>query len=185
MNKGTALTLMFGTILVGALVLSAGVRNRSLSEILKGETEPANATVASGEVGASGGVNAPAPTSTGSTSNTPFQNQASNAGATPGSGGTAAEKALVKDISKTLGWNASAWEDVIEKESGWNSAATNPTSGAYGIGQFLGSTKTEYRAYGSESPEAKKQIEAMAVYIQKRYGNPTAALAFHNTHNYY
>lgn len=53
MNKGTALTIGFGVILAGALLLASGVRNRSLGEVLAGET--AQAAGASGSGGNGGG----------------------------------------------------------------------------------------------------------------------------------
>jgi hypothetical protein len=107
---------------------------------------------------------------------------------TPIPGGTQAEKAEVLAISKTEGWGvdgALAWEHVIEDESGWNPTATNPTSGAFGIGQFLGATKTEYAPEGSESSNPVEQIKAMGDYIKNRYGNPLAALAHENTDHWY
>jgi Transglycosylase SLT domain len=102
-------------------------------------------------------------------------------------GGTPAEKAQVKSISKQLGWNESAWEDVIEKESGWNPDAVNAETDAYGIGQFnpKSGTLQDYAKYGSESKDPLMQLDAMAVYIQKRYGDPTAALAHEQQFGWY
>ncbi len=47
-----------------------------------------------------------------------------------------------------------------------------------------------YGKYGpgsdpAQSPSMSEQIRSMARYIKERYGNPTAALAFHNAHNWY
>jgi hypothetical protein len=54
-NKGTALTLGFGIILVGGLLITSGVRDRSLSEVLAGQTSSNEAEAATGSSGASGG----------------------------------------------------------------------------------------------------------------------------------
>lgn len=79
MNKGTALTLGFGIILVGALLLTSGVRNRSLGEVLKGETMAAAAVPSGGssppsagvnESQKGGGVSAPPPSTVGASSTT-------------------------------------------------------------------------------------------------------------------
>lgn len=84
MNQGTALTLGFGVILVGALMLSSGIRNRSFSELLKGETEAkAESSMSEGSnvpgtgpstgVGESqpgGGVSAPPPSQVGASATT-------------------------------------------------------------------------------------------------------------------
>ena len=66
---------------------------------------------------------------------------------------------------------------MISDESGGNPAALNPTSGAFGIGQFLGATYKEYLPFGAGSPNPLDQLNAMAQYIHDRYGSPLAALA--------
>lgn len=78
-------------------------------------------------------------------------------------------------------WDALAW--IISKESGWNPTARNPRSGAYGLAQFLGSTKDAYLP--DENPNPKVQGAAMARYIQDRYGTPSAAKAHWMEHNWY
>jgi TP901 family phage tail tape measure protein len=81
----------------------------------------------------------------------------------------------VEEISANRHWNAGDWISLIMGESGGDPTATNPSSGAFGIGQFLGSTLQAYRKYGAGSHDPVKQVEAMAHYIADRYTNPTNA----------
>lgn len=93
---------------------------------------------------------------------------------------------FAQEIAPNYGWGANdlaAWYTLGMKESGWNNNAQNPTSTAYGIGQFLNSTWGSYGIPKTSDP--KLQVEAMARYIKARYGSPSAALAFHNAHNWY
>lgn len=99
----------------------------------------------------------------------------------------AANFGFAQKIAGNYGWNnpneLAAWYKLGMKESGWRNTAQNPTSTAYGIGQFLDST---WKGYGiSKTSDPALQVEAMARYIKARYGSPSAALAFHNAHNWY
>lgn len=91
-----------------------------------------------------------------------------------------------QQVAPDFGWGPSdmqAWYNLGMKESGWNNNAQNPHSSAYGIGQFLDST---WGGYGvPKTSDAYSQVLAMARYIQSRYGSPSAALAFHNSNNWY
>lgn len=94
---------------------------------------------------------------------------------------------FAQDLSGQYGWNNAnelgAWYALGMKESGWNNNAQNPTSTAYGIGQFLNST---WGSYGySKTADPSTQVKAMAAYIKARYGSPSKALAFHLAHNWY
>ncbi|MBN8867517.1 MAG: hypothetical protein J0H98_08180 [Solirubrobacterales bacterium] len=83
---------------------------------------------------------------------------------------------------------ASEWPALKElwtRESGWNPAARNPSSGAYGIPQALPASKMGPAAQGTGPAAAKAQIAWGLNYIKERYGTPSAALAFHNSHNWY
>ena len=63
------------------------------------------------------------------------------------------------------------------KESGWNYAASNGYSGAYGIPQALPGSKMA--SEGSDySTNGRTQIRWGLKYIQSRYGSPSAAWAF-------
>jgi hypothetical protein len=114
----------------------------------------------------------------------------SGAGATTGGpslpavAGGAVQGALtfgdLEEIGRRFGWSHAelqAWWQVISDESGGNPSAVNPTSGAFGIGQFLGATYKEYLPFGAGSAHPLDQLNAMAQYIHDRYGTPLAALA--------
>lgn len=94
---------------------------------------------------------------------------------------------FAQNIAGNYGWSdpaqLAAWYKLGMKESGWRNTAQNPTSTAYGIGQFLNSTWGGYGIPKTSDPAL--QVEAMARYIKARYGSPAAALAFHNSHNWY
>lgn len=93
---------------------------------------------------------------------------------------------FAQQTAPKYGWGDSelaAWYTLGMKESGWNNNAQNPTSTAYGIGQFLNSTWGGYGIPKTSDPAL--QVEAMARYIKARYGSPSRALAFHLSHNWY
>lgn len=101
-------------------------------------------------------------------------------------GSSSANFNIAKNLAKQFGWGASdinAWYTLGMKESGWRANAQNPTSTAYGIGQFLDSTWGGYGIPKTSDPQ--KQILAMARYIKARYGSPSKALQFHLAHNWY
>lgn len=76
---------------------------------------------------------------------------------------------------------AASW--IIGRESGWNPTAVNPSSGAFGLAQFLGSTKDQYLPDSNTNPGV--QGDAMARYIRDRYGDPIKAQQFWMAHNWY
>ncbi|QDQ93701.1 hypothetical protein FND50_25060 [Rhodococcus sp. WB9] len=78
-------------------------------------------------------------------------------------------------------WAAIDW--IIQKESGWNPLARNPSSGAFSLFQFLGSTKDQYLPDESEDPYT--QGVAGAKYIRDRYGDPVRAKSFWEKNGYY
>jgi hypothetical protein len=93
---------------------------------------------------------------------------------------------FAQQIGPQFGWGPdelAAWYTLGMKESGWNNNAQNPTSTAYGIGQFLDSTWKGVG--GSKTSDPRLQVQYMAQYIKNRYGSPSRALAFHNAHNWY
>lgn len=79
-------------------------------------------------------------------------------------------------IARSRSWNLADWKKLVQGESGGNPKALNPSSGAFGLGQFLGATKEAYAKYGATSTSGSKQIRAMAKYISDRYRDPTNAL---------
>lgn len=75
-------------------------------------------------------------------------------------------------------WSGPEWDalvDLIERESGWNPDAQNPTSSAGGLFQFLDSTRANY-GITQDSP-LQDQIRAGLQYIADRYQTPSRALS--------
>lgn len=99
----------------------------------------------------------------------------------------AANFQFAQNIAGNYGWanpaELDAWYTLGMKESGWRNTAQNPTSTAYGIGQFLDKTWSGYGIPKTSDPAL--QVEAMARYIKARYGSPSRALAFHRANNWY
>lgn len=77
-------------------------------------------------------------------------------------------------IAKSRHWSAPDWRFLVKNESGGDPKAVNPTSGAVGLGQMLGSNIAKYMGRGTSI----QQIIGMANYIRDRYHNPTLAKAF-------
>lgn len=102
----------------------------------------------------------------------------------PGSGPV---KDQVKQAFAPYGWDTGQpWADtdwIVGKESSWNPLARNPSSRAFGLFQFLGSTKDAYLP--DENPNPFIQGQAGARYIRDRYGNPSAARRFWEANNWY
>ncbi len=98
----------------------------------------------------------------------------------------AANFKFAQQVAPQFGWSGkelSAWYTLGMKESGWRNTAQNPTSTAYGIGQFLNSTWAGVGIAKTSDPYL--QVLAMARYIKNRYGSPSRALAFHYANNWY
>jgi hypothetical protein len=93
---------------------------------------------------------------------------------------------FAQELGPQFGWSGpelQAWYTLGMKESGWRNTAQNPTSTAFGIGQFLNST---WKGVGiAKTSDPKLQVLAMARYIKNRYGSPSRALAFHLRNNWY
>jgi cell wall-associated NlpC family hydrolase len=80
-----------------------------------------------------------------------------------------------------LGGQWNSFNQLEMHEAGWNNTARNPSSTAYGIGQFLNST------WGStpKTSDPRVQITAMLNYIKSRYGDPNKAWQFWQQHHWY
>ena len=74
-----------------------------------------------------------------------------------------------------------ALHQLVNNESGWNPMASNPTSTARGLFQFLDTTAPSY-GLPADATQAtpQQQVDAGIKYIQSRYGDPTKALDFWN-----
>ena len=83
-------------------------------------------------------------------------------------------------------WGSEQWDSfdkLVNKESRWINTAQNPTTTAYGIGQFLNST---WKTVGCEKTSNEyEQVDCMIDYIEYRYEKPSKALQFHLKNNYY
>lgn len=199
MNKGTALTLGFGVIFAGVLLLTSGIRNRSLSEILAGETAqaetvggasspgaPSSAVPGVGGVSESqvgGGAAAPSPQSVGASALT----------------GSSVGKMALDFFSKKYGPTAAAGiVGNLEQESSLNPAESGGYLAQWGGSRLAGlqnfarkfhapitsaSTQLAYIDYELRTSEratlsallkAKSPAEAARIFSQKyeRPGNP-------------
>lgn len=79
-------------------------------------------------------------------------------------------------IATQKGWNGPEWSALQKlwgNESGWNTDAQNPSSGACGIPQAWPCSKI-----GDNWRDPKTQLTWGANYIQQRYGSPSKALSF-------
>jgi hypothetical protein len=107
---------------------------------------------------------------------------------TSGGGNAAANQALAQSMLGQFGWGPgqmAALRTLWTQESGWSQTARNPQSGAYGIPQGLPPSKMGAAAQGSGPAAARAQIAWGLRYIKDRYGSPSAAWAFHQSHNWY
>jgi hypothetical protein len=99
------------------------------------------------------------------------------AGGVPGGGGPGGP---VEAVARALfPWAASQWPSfnaVEMREAGYNLTAQNPSSGAYGVAQFINGP-SEYFQWGGSPFTAAGQFTAMFNYIRSRYGVPSNAWA--------
>jgi hypothetical protein len=76
--------------------------------------------------------------------------------------------------------------EIVKKESSFNPNAKNPKSTAYGYGQFLSSTRSNYeKKTGLSYSDPVNQLIMMSQYVKDRYGTPANALAFWNKNHWY
>lgn len=92
-----------------------------------------------------------------------------------------------KEMKSVYGWGDGEFaclKDLWTRESGWNPAATNPSSGAYGIPQALPGSKMA--SAGSDwQTNPNTQVKWGLTYIQGRYGTPCSAIKFWDQNNWY
>ena len=96
-------------------------------------------------------------------------------------------KKQVQSIANEYGWgNGEQWEAlswIIQKESSWNPNAQNPKSTAYGLFQWLDSTRQNYNC--PKTADVKIQTRCGIRYIQARYKTPLEAQKFHQRKGWY
>jgi hypothetical protein len=111
-------------------------------------------------------------------------------GAIPGVGpwpAIASYLPIYQRLAKQYGWDHAQlqdWLGVEQIEDAGGDLGIAPDQ-AFGLGQFQ---TVNYCAYGpgscpQDNPTAEQELESMAEYISKRYGNPAAALAHELSHN--
>lgn len=92
-----------------------------------------------------------------------------------------------QQVAARLGWTGQTFQDWVNvemREAGFRLTATNPTSGAYGMAQFI-QGPGEYYAYGGNPNTYIGQAVAMANYMIQRYGGPVGAWAHEQAFNWY
>lgn len=87
----------------------------------------------------------------------------------------------------TYGWTENDFQCLVKlwnKESGWNPNAHNKSSGAHGIPQSLPASKMASEG-ADYYTNGETQIRWGLKYIKGRYGSPSNAWAFWQSHNWY
>ena len=95
--------------------------------------------------------------------------------------------AALQSAAAKKGWTGPQWNALVSvemREAGFNIHAQNPSSGAYGMAQFINGP-SEYYQYGGNPNTAAGQAVGMVNYIGQRYGTPEAAWAHEQAFNWY
>ncbi len=96
-------------------------------------------------------------------------------GQMPAPGNVNQTQAIVRDMAaKQFGWSGAEWDalyGLVQRESGWNPAAANPTSAARGLFQKM------INMHGPIESTVEGQAAWGLNYIRQRYGSPSRALA--------
>jgi len=187
---------------MGGVVLWSGIKGTTLSATFRGllqgqapsaDTEQISTTAATTATAASTAAANSSSLGVGAT------------GPAPGAVTSIENYNLARMVASTYGWGTGAqWAaltNVINRESGGNPAAMNP-SGAYGIAQALGHatpadagtvSRTAYGGYGvptatcvgANSGNATDQLIWMCAYIKETYGTPEGAWNSEQTRGFY
>ena len=93
---------------------------------------------------------------------------------------------IAQVLLNQFGWGNQfgAFNALETREAGWSMTARNPSSGAYGMAQFINGPG-EYAQYGGNWFTATGQLRAMMNYIKQRYGSPNAAWGHEMAFNWY
>lgn len=154
---------------IGGIVMWSGIKGESISATFKGllsgkAPTAGTETIGSGTPATSAGSNTPEP-----------------------SGTSGSNEAVLKQVAAAFGWTGAQWTalyNVEEREAGFSLTATNASTGAYGMAQFIGGP-SEYATYGGNSTTALGQATGMCNYIRQRYGTPEAAWAHEQSAGWY
>jgi hypothetical protein len=79
----------------------------------------------------------------------------------------------------------SAAQQIIQRESGGNPLAKNPTSSAFGLGQLIVANRKALMGSNYASTDCGDQIQAFSKYTLGRYGSYDRALSFHKRNGWY
>lgn len=99
----------------------------------------------------------------------------------------ASPREIASGLLGSYGWDSgqfSCLEALWTRESGWNPAAENPTSGAYGIPQALPGTKMA-SAGADWRTNPRTQIAWGLGYIRASYGSPCGAWSHSESYGWY
>ncbi|MBT2449960.1 transglycosylase SLT domain-containing protein [Streptomyces sp. ISL-43] len=103
--------------------------------------------------------------------------------AVPAQAAPMSAKAIAQQMIKDPAQFA-AFNNIVSRESGWDHTATNSSSGAYGLVQALPASKMS--SAGSDwKTNPATQIKWGLEYMNERYGSPTGAWSFWQTHHWY
>jgi hypothetical protein len=94
---------------------------------------------------------------------------------------------MMRNMAAARGWTGAQWNALYaleNREAGFSMTARNPSSGAYGLAQFI-QGPSEYAQYGGNATTAQGQITGMLNYIAQRYGNPANAWAHEVNYGWY
>lgn len=173
--------LSVGLIILGGLVVWSGFNNKGIfatsRDIVQGNRPEPGAPQSFGLSVA--GVNTGGSGDSGSSVGT---------GPVATSGEAKRNMAIGRALAMPYGWasgpNWKALQELWTRESGWETGATNPSSGAYGIPQSLpGSKMASAGADWRTNP--RTQIKWGLGYIKVRYGSPQNAWAHEEANGWY
>ena len=94
---------------------------------------------------------------------------------------------IAQGMLASYGWGMDQWaclDALWQRESGWNSQAANPSSGAYGIPQALPGSKMASAGADWQTNPAT-QISWGLGYIAGRYGSPCGAWGHSQARGWY
>lgn len=96
-------------------------------------------------------------------------------GTMPAPGNVNETQRIVREMAANqFGWSGAEWDalyGLVQRESGWNPAAANPTSAARGLFQKM------INMHGPIESTVEGQAAWGLNYIRQRYGSPSRALA--------